>query len=122
MNIRDFQSWIWSWMLNTFGPVSEVSIDRPMRFFEEAVELAQATDLTKDQAHQLVDYVYGREKGDPFIEIGDVLLTLAGVASSRNVQMEDSARAVKLRATRNAEKIAAKRKMRPTDGSALPTK
>ncbi len=93
-----------------------------MRFFEEAVELAQATDLTRGQAHELVDYVYSRERGTPEIEIGDVMLPLAGVASAQDVPMQVAAKAVMMRAIKNAEKIAAKRKLRPTDGSAKPTK
>lgn len=118
--IDDFQTWIWNWMQECFGTPEEVKKDRPMRFFEEALELVQATGLTKSQALELVDYVYDREAGEPFAEVGDVMLTLAGLASSRNISMDKSAYAVMERADKNRDKIIAKRKMRPTDGSALP--
>lgn len=121
MEIKEFQSWIWNWMQSTFGPPEEISKDRSMRFFEEAVELAQTTDLTREQAHELVDYVFERAPGNAHLEVGDVMLTLAGVASARGVDMGVAGIDVMVRAHANAEKIAAKRKLRPTDGSALPT-
>jgi NTP pyrophosphatase (non-canonical NTP hydrolase) len=119
--IEDFQGWIWNWMLNTFGPREEIAKDRSFRFLEEAIELAQATDVTEEDAAKLVAYVYSREKGTVMEEVGDVMLTLAGVASANGVSMEGAADAVQARAVKNAEKIAAKRKLRPTDGDPLPT-
>ena len=35
------------------------------RFLEEALELVQACGATASEAHQLVDYVYGRPVGEP---------------------------------------------------------
>ena len=120
-NILGFQSWAYKYMLKVFGPREEIAKDRSMRFFEEAIELAQATGLTKAQAMELVDYVYARPIGEPHIEAGDVLFTLAGLASVNDVCLRKAASDVNTRAELNAEKIAAKRKKRPTDGSALPT-
>jgi hypothetical protein len=49
---------------------------RVFRFVEEALELAQALDCTKDEAHQLVEYVFNRPVGEPCQEVGGTMFTL----------------------------------------------
>jgi hypothetical protein len=48
-----------------FGPeISADTRERNHRFLEESVELVQACGCTVSEAHQLVDYTYGRPVGD----------------------------------------------------------
>jgi hypothetical protein len=53
--------------------------ERRDRFCEEALEVAQATGMTREEAHQLVDYTFGRPVGEPQKEIGAAALTLASL-------------------------------------------
>lgn len=54
------------WMLASFGPeVSADKIDRTHRFLEEALELVQVNGCTRDEAHQLVECVFGGPTSEP---------------------------------------------------------
>jgi len=68
------------WAHETFGGIENFdpcSVDeRARRFLEEAIELCQAVGVTREQADTVADYVYGRETGKPFQEIGGVMVTL----------------------------------------------
>lgn len=68
------------WAQDTFGGIEgfdPASVEeRARRFLEEAVELCQAVGVTREQAAIVADYVYGRETGKPFQEIGGVMVTL----------------------------------------------
>lgn len=119
-NLDAFQKWIWNWMQECFGPPEEIATDRGFRFLEEALELSQAVNVTREDAHKLVDYVFDRDPGVVSDEVGDVLLTLAGVASANDVPFVTAAHNVTMRAVKNRDKIIAKRKLRPTNGP-LPT-
>jgi len=55
--------------------------ERRDRFGEEAMEIFQSLDGTHEAARQIVDYVFGREKGQPRKEIGQGLVTLAALAT-----------------------------------------
>lgn len=55
--------------------------ERRDRFGEEAMEIFQATDGTREAAHQIVDYVFSREKGQARKEIGQGLVTLTALAT-----------------------------------------
>ena len=103
-------------MLTNFGAAEDVREDRAPRFLEEALELGQATGVSREDAIRLVDYVYGRPEGDAFVETGDVLFTLAGLAASRGIKLHHASFAVGQRAEANAAKIAAKRARRPDEG------
>lgn len=52
------------------------SPERCLRVLEEATELAQAFDISREQAHKLVDYVYNRPVGDCVSEVAGVMVTL----------------------------------------------
>jgi hypothetical protein len=49
---------------------------RTLRFAEEAVELAQSLDISRDQMHKLIDIVYMRPRGLPAQEMGGAIMTL----------------------------------------------
>lgn len=83
-----FQYRVKPWMAECFG--AEISGDqqeRNHRFLEEALELVQACGATASEAHQLVDYVYGRPVGDKIQEIGGVMVTLAALCLAHGLDM-----------------------------------
>lgn len=75
-----FQARVAAWVLSCFGPeIAKDKIERNHRFLEESLELVQSGGCTKSEAHQLVDYVFGREVGEMGQEIGGVMNTLAAL-------------------------------------------
>lgn len=67
-----------AWVSETFAlPIVVGRQERIQRFFEEAVELAEACGGHRDVMHQLVDWVYDKGRpGDIGDEIGGVMITL----------------------------------------------
>lgn len=66
-----FQKGVDAGMQVCFGEqISKDKVERNHRFLEEALELVQSLDCTKSEAHQLVDYVFDRAKGEPPQECG----------------------------------------------------
>jgi hypothetical protein len=119
-DITSFQARVEEWMEACFPPTVRADRrERAHRFLEEALELAQATGCTADDAHALVGYVFGRPQGETVQEVGGVMVTLAGLCSASNVNM-DAAGATELeRNWRRIELIRAKQKSKP-HGSPLP--
>src|SRR5579872_2306460 len=75
-----FQQHVEPWLLACFGEqIAADTVERNHRFFEEAAELVQACGMPKHEAHQLVEYVYGRPVGEPNQEAGGVMVTLAAL-------------------------------------------
>lgn len=88
----EFQDEVKEWTLEAFGEaVTADKIERNHRFLEESLELVQSLGCTKDEAHQLVDYVFGRDIGDPFQEVGGVMLTLAALCNANAMGMSPAA-------------------------------
>ncbi len=87
MNAISFQARVAAWMRACFdASIAADPIERNHRFLEEALELVQARGCTASEAHQLVDYVFGRPVGDPFQEVGGVEVTLAALCSAAGRQ------------------------------------
>ena len=63
-------------------------IERNHRFLEESLELVQSCGCTISEAHQLVDYVFNREVGEPVQEMGGVMVTLAALGNANNLDMD----------------------------------
>jgi hypothetical protein len=85
-----FQQRVQPWMKECFGSkISADAIERNHRFLEESLELVQACDCTKSEAHQLVDYVFNRLVGDPPQEVGGVMVTLAALCLAQGLDMHD---------------------------------
>lgn len=77
-----FQQRVYDWTTKVFGyDVAHNVRERGFRFTEEALELAQAVGVTRDEAATLVDYVFNRPVGDVRQEIGGVMVTLAALAN-----------------------------------------
>lgn len=86
-----FQARVQRWMQWCFGPaISADRVERNHRFLEEALELVQANGCTVSEAHQLVDYVFGRAIGEPVQEAGGVMVTLAALCQASGLDMHDA--------------------------------
>ena len=80
------------WLEHCFGrDRADDPISRNHRFLEEALELVQALGCTKDEAHQLVNYVFGRGKGSPEQEVGGVRLSLSGLTACHRIDEQAAA-------------------------------
>ena len=111
---RTFQGRVQQWMLECFGAeISADKVERNHRFLEEAIELVQATGCTAYEAHQLVDYVYGRPIGEPEQEVGGVMITLAALCLANGLSMHDSGEAELARIWTKIEQIRAKQDTKP---------
>jgi hypothetical protein len=72
----DRQARIFEWARSTFGEANIGPHERLRRFIEEAVELAQAGGLTREQIEAIVQHVYAKPPGVPQQEAGGVGVTL----------------------------------------------
>lgn len=84
-----FQSRVDKWLLACFGEeIARDLAERNHRFLEEALELVQASGCTASEAHQLVDYTFGRPVGERGQEVGGVMNTLAALCLAYGLDME----------------------------------
>lgn len=66
------------WAKYCFGEdLVNAKMERAYRFLEEALELGQACEVTREEAIQLVEYVYSRPVGEIPQEIGGTITTLS---------------------------------------------
>ena len=80
------------WLAACFPPsVCADREERMHRFLEEALELVQASGCSRQDAHRLVDYVFSRAVGRPELEVGGVMVTLAGLCAAAGIDMNDAA-------------------------------
>lgn len=109
-----FQQQVKPWLLSCFG--EEIASDRSERnhrFLEEALELVQACGCTKEEAIQLVDYVYGRPLGEPHQEVGGVMVTLAALCLAQKLDMHEAGATELKRIWTKVEQIRAKQAAKP---------
>lgn len=112
-----FQRSVRYWLVACFGEdVAAARKERGHRFLEEAIELVQSTGVTTEEAHQLVDYVYGRPIGETKQEVGGVMITLAGLCSCEGVDLEGAANDELKRVWDKIEVIRAKQAVKPAFG------
>lgn len=114
MNDKSFQGAVYAWILYCFGP--EIGADKlecNHRFIEEALELVQAAGCTASEAHQLVDYVYGRPVGTLHQEVGGVMNTLAAFCTAHGIDMNDAAETELRRVWKKSDQIRAKQAAKP---------
>jgi hypothetical protein len=87
-----FQRRVADWLAACFPrSVCSDRLERAHRFLEEALELAQASGCSSQDAHRLVDYVFTRDVGQPELEAGGVMVTLAGLCSASGINMTEAA-------------------------------
>ncbi len=109
-----FQQRVQPWMLACFGEkIAGDREERNHRFLEEALELVQSTSCTASEAHQLVDYVYGRPVGEPAQEVGGVMVTLAALCLANDLDMHMAAETELARIWTKVEQIRAKQAAKP---------
>lgn len=113
-NPSSFQDRVQPWMLACFGPeIAADRIERNHRFLEEALELVQALGCTQSEAHQLVDYVFGRSAGEPGQEVGGVRVTLAALCLANGLSEDEEAERELARIWTKVEQIRAKQAAKP---------
>lgn len=110
----DFQDRVKDWMNACFpaDATSDVG-ERLHRFLEEALELAQASGGSREDAIALVDYVFSRPAGQARLEAGGVMVTLAGLCSASGLDMMEAGETELARNWDRIEIIRAKRAGRP---------
>lgn len=109
-----YQAAVNDWMQACFGPaISGDKTERNFRFGEEALELMQSMDCTKEEALALVDYVWSRPVGEPRQEVGGVMVCLAALCNAANIDVGDAAQAELARCWEKIEKIRAKHAAKP---------
>lgn len=111
-----FQQRVQPWLQECFGDlVAGDREERNHRFLEEALELVQALGCSQGDAHQLVDYVYGRPVGEPAQEVGGVMVTLAALCLANHLDMHLAAEAelARINAPETLQKIRAKQAAKP---------
>lgn len=112
--LASYQRQVHQWMLACFGErISADRMERNHRFIEEALELVQANGCTRSEAHQLVDYVFGRPVGDPDQEVGGVMVTLAALCTASGIEMQDAGDRELSRIWTKVEQIRAKQAAKP---------
>jgi hypothetical protein len=112
--IESFQSRVQPWMIECFGAeISRDKIERNHRFLEEALELVQANGCTQSEAHQLVDYVYGRPQGEINQEAGGVMVTLAALCLASDIDMHAAGETELARIWTKVDAIRAKQAAKP---------
>jgi len=86
---------------------------RVYRFMEEAMELGQALDVTKEQAQTLLDRVYGNPPGDVKQEVGGVVFTMFATVKSLGMDVLTEGHASVDEAYGRIDKIREKNKTKP---------
>lgn len=118
--MSEFQDAVMEWMMECFGAeISDDRRERSHRFIEEAIELVQATGITREEVLMLVDYVYGRPPGEVMQEVGGVTVTLAALCGAHKISMQNCAVAEVARVWTKIDVIRAKQATKPR-GSPLP--
>ena len=112
--MEKFQKRVDDWMQVCFGEqISKDKVERNHRFLEESLELIQSLGCTQSEAHQLVDYVYGREVGEPHQECGGVMVTLAALCLANELEMDNCGEIELKRIWTKIEKIRRKQADKP---------
>lgn len=114
INLSDFQDRVKPWMMKCFGKkISADAVERNHRFLEESLELVQSCGCTASEAHQLVDYVYGRKVGEREQEAGGVMVTLAALCLANNLNMHKCGEIELARIWEKVDEIRAKQAAKP---------
>jgi len=91
----------------------ENNAERAYRFAEEAIELVQSFDVSVEDMHKLVDYVYNRPVGETDQEVGGTYTTLAVLSSINNLKIDECATTELDRIWMNIPKIRKRNETKP---------
>jgi hypothetical protein len=109
-----FQARVDAWLLTCFGPeIARDRIERNHRFLEESLELVQACGCTASEAHQLVDYTFGRPVGEIGQEVGGVMNTLAALCLAYDLDMAEEGDHEMVRCWEKIDRIREKQRNKP---------
>lgn len=109
-----FQQQVLPWLMECFGAmIAGDREERNHRFLEEALELVQSLGCSAADAHQLVEYVYGRPVGEPPQEVGGVMVTLAALCLANGLDMHQLADTELARVWTKVDQIREKQKSKP---------
>ncbi|WP_019573301.1 hypothetical protein [Curvibacter lanceolatus] len=114
--VKPFQNRVQPWLMECFGEmIAGDREERNHRFLEEALELVQACGCTASEAHQLVDYTFGRPIGEPAQEVGGVMVTLAALCLANGLDMHANGETelTRITAPEMVKKIRAKQAAKP---------
>lgn len=110
-----FQSRFQTWVIAALGEKEALCrLQRNHRLLEETLELVQAADLSRSDAHHLVDYVFDRPKGEIRQEVGGVITTLAAFCSAYVIDMMEAGETELVRVWANIDKVRDKQRQKPT--------
>lgn len=89
--IKSLTEIVFDWGCRCFGieHMGNRSI-RALRFAEEAIELAQACNVSENKMAQLVKVVYSRPVGAAYQEVGGSMVTLAVLCRALGIGLEDA--------------------------------
>lgn len=86
---EEFQESVVGWVREALGEEGvHDTHQRRCRFLEESLELVQAVGGTKEEALQLVEYVFSRPTGEIHQEIGGAGLTLIALCGALNMPFD----------------------------------
>lgn len=109
-----FQNRVQPWLMECFGPmIAGDREERNHRFLEEALELVQSCGCSREEALELVEYVYGRPSGEKGQEVGGVMITLAALCLANDLNMQEEAERELARIWTKVESIRAKQAAKP---------
>jgi len=109
-----FQKRVRQWTLDCFGQaIADDKVERNHRFLEESLELVQTLGCTPSEAHQLVDYVFGRPQGVALQECGGVLVTLMALCNANGLTADLCGEIELKRVYKKIEQIRAKQAAKP---------
>lgn len=112
--MQNFQDNVTQWLGKVFSQeVLDNSNERNFRFLEEAVELVQSANMSKEDVLRIVDYVYDRPVGEIPQEIGGVMVSLIALCNRHGRNLHDDAMTEINRCWQNIEKIRSKQAAKP---------
>jgi len=112
--MEKFQTRVNAWTHACFGEqIAKDKVERNHRFLEEALELVQSLNCTQSEAHQLVDYVFNRDIGEPKQECGGVMVTLSALCSANALDMYECGETELSRIWTKVEQIREKQANKP---------
>lgn len=79
------------WARDTFGDIALDPRERALRFVEEAIELAHASDIDHVTLQAIVKRVWSRPPGDVSKELGQALATLELLAKATGIDADAEA-------------------------------
>lgn len=110
----NYQAQVGKWLVSCFGAtIAGDKVERNHRFLEESLELVQSCGCTKEEALQLVDYVFNRPVGEMSQEVGGVMTTLASLCRAHEVGMYECGFVELGRVWEIKDKIRAKQAAKP---------